>query len=71
MKQPEVEDAVALGSAILSSLSAGVYDTIEIAVKSMVRTRRTCRLREKERRIYSFFHGKGYEKFEEGDKILA
>ena len=55
----------------MSSLGSGVYDTIERAVKSMVRIRRTYRLREKERRIYSFFYGKVYEKFEDGYKILA
>jgi len=30
-----------------------VYDTVKRAVKNMVRTRRTYRPREKERRIYS------------------
>jgi len=74
IKQPEVEDAAALGSAILSSLGAGVYDTVKTAVKSMVRIRRTYRPREKEKRIYSSLcekYKKVYEKFEDGYKILA
>jgi len=73
IKQPEVEDAAALGSAILSSLGAEIYDTVKTAVKNMVRTRRNYRPREKEKRTYSSFYEKYkkiYEEFEDGYKIL-
>jgi len=74
IKQPEVEDAAALGSAILSSIGAGVYDTVEKAIKNMVRIRRTYRPRGKEKRIYFYLYEKYkkvYEEFEDAYKILA
>ena len=52
IRQPKVQDAAALGSAILASVGARVYDSVGRAVKNMVRTRTIYRPKAEERGIY-------------------
>ena len=49
---PEVKQAPCLGSAILASVTAGVYDTIEEAVANMVRFEKTIEPNKENHKIY-------------------
>jgi xylulokinase len=74
IKQPTVEDAACLGSAILSSVGAGAYGTVSKAMKNMVRIERTFKPRHKEKQVYSKIYDKYrkvYQIIEVGFKILT
>jgi xylulokinase len=74
IKQPAIEEAAALGSAILSSIGAGTYGTVSKAIKNMVRIEKTYRPQLKEAQAYSKFYDKYrevYRSVEGGFKTIV
>jgi len=67
IKQPEVEDAAALGSAILAAVGVGLYRSVKAAVENMVRIRRTFRPRLSGQQLYASIYRRYktvYDRFE-------
>jgi len=74
IRLPDVEDAAALGSAMLSSIGVKVYKNMKNAVRNMVRTRTIYRPRRKESLMYSAFYEqykKVYEFLKHGYDVIA
>jgi len=74
IRLPDVEDAAALGSAMLSSVGVKVYKDVKEAVKNMVRIRTIYRPRMKESFMYAAFYEKYkkvYEFLKRGYDVIA
>lgn len=74
IRRPMIEDAAALGSAILSSIGAGIYGTVGKAIKNMVRTERTYTPNARDSQTYSRYYNKYreiYRSIEKGFETQA